>query len=52
MINSPGMKRGAETLKVLGEFAEKTQILFFTHHTSLVELAKQTITGSNIIYLE
>jgi uncharacterized protein YhaN len=45
-------KRAAETLKVLGKFAEKTQILFFTHHTSLVELAKQTITGSNIIYLE
>ena len=45
-------KRTAETLQVLGEFAENTQILFFTHHASLVELAEQTIAGSNIIYLE
>ncbi len=35
--------RAAETLKVLGEFSRKTQVLFFTHHHSLKELAKTAI---------
>jgi uncharacterized protein YhaN len=35
--------RAAETLQLLGEFTSKTQILFFTHHASLVELARQVI---------
>lgn len=32
--------RAAETLKVLAEFASKTQVLFFTHHRSLLDLEK------------
>lgn len=35
--------RTAETLKVLEEFAQKTQVLFFTHHQSLVDLAQNNL---------
>ncbi len=43
--------RAAETLKVLGEFASKTQVLFFTHHESFVELARETLPLKGIITL-
>lgn len=43
--------RSAETLRVLGEFAKKTQVLFFTHHQSLVDLAKKVLPGSKMINL-
>lgn len=43
--------RSAETLQVLDEFAEKTQVLFFTHHRSLAELAQKTVPRSRIITL-
>ena len=43
--------RSAETLQVLGEFAQKTQVLFFTHHQSLVELAQKVIPQSEMISL-
>ena len=35
--------RAKATLTLLGQLAEKTQILFFTHHRRLVELAKESI---------
>lgn len=35
--------RSAAALKVLGELAEKTQVILFTHHLSLVELARATL---------
>jgi len=41
--------RAEEALKVLGQFAEKTQILFFTHHQSFVNLAEKAIPGSGKI---
>jgi hypothetical protein len=30
---------------LLGELAEKTQVLFFTHHRRLLELAREVIPG-------
>jgi uncharacterized protein YhaN len=33
--------RAKATLEVLGQLSQKMQILFFTHHTRLVEIAKQ-----------
>lgn len=44
--------RAAETMKVLGEFARKTQVLFFTHHLSLVELAERVIPQVNKVTLQ
>ncbi len=35
--------RAKAALEVLGTFAETTQILFFTHHARLVELARQVV---------
>ena len=34
-------KRSGATLKVLGYLSKRTQVLFFTHHSRLVELAKE-----------
>ncbi len=34
-------QRSAAALKCLGELARKTQVIFFTHHRHLVELARQ-----------
>lgn len=33
--------RAAATLKILGEIAKKNQVLFFTHHSRLVDLAEK-----------
>lgn len=43
--------RAAETLKVLDEFADRTQVLFFTHHQSLTELARKAAPRSRMITL-
>lgn len=37
-------ERAAAALEVLGEVADRTQILFFTHHLRLVELAQKTLS--------
>ena len=44
--------RAAETLKVLVELAQHTQVLFFTHHSSLVSLAKKTTPPQQINIVE
>ena len=36
-------ERSAAALETMGELAEKTQIIFFTHHQHLVSLAKNTL---------
>ncbi|MEN9579485.1 MAG: hypothetical protein RJA70_2494 [Pseudomonadota bacterium] len=36
--------RACAALAVLGDVAEKTQVLFFTHHQRLVELAQKTLS--------
>jgi uncharacterized protein YhaN len=44
--------RAAAGFKVLGQLGTKTQILFFTHHQHLVEIAKATLGKSiNIVSL-
>ena len=35
--------RAAAGFKVLGELAQKTQVLFFTHHQHLVQVARQAM---------
>ena len=45
-------ERAAAGFKVLGDLAKKTQILFFTHHNHLVEIARSTLGNSvNIVPL-
>jgi uncharacterized protein YhaN len=39
-------KRAAAGFRVLNELARKTQVLFFTHHQHLVEVARQTLGAS------
>lgn len=41
-------ERALATLELLSEFSEKTQILFFTHHTKLLDLARSAVP-SNIL---
>jgi uncharacterized protein YhaN len=41
-------ERAAATLGVLGELAHKTQVIFFTHHQHLVDLAQQTLEASTL----
>jgi len=36
-------QRSAATFRVLAELAASTQVLFFTHHAHLVEIARQTL---------
>ena len=38
--------RAAAGFKVLGQLAHKTQILFFTHHRHLIEIAQATLGHS------
>ena len=37
--------RSRATLEVLTELSRKTQVIFFTHHAHLIELAKDTVPG-------
>jgi len=36
-------ERAAATLQVLAEVAQRTQVLFFTHHRHLIEIARDTL---------
>ncbi len=42
-------ERAIATLKVLAELSKKTQVIFFTHHHHLVELAEVSIE-SNLLF--
>jgi len=42
-------ERSKATLEVLGELCQKTQILFFTHHLRLVELAQTVVPMGNLV---
>ena len=45
-------RRSAAGLKLLGDLSRKTQVLFFTHHAHLVELARETLGKSlNVVSL-
>ena len=39
-------ERAAATLKILGQLSNQTQIIFFTHHQRLVELAEDNVEPS------
>lgn len=39
-------KRAASGFEVLGQLAQKTQVLFFTHHRHLVDVARKTLDPS------
>ena len=39
-------ERAAAGFQVLGELAQVTQVLFFTHHQHLVDIAQSTLGGS------
>ena len=41
--------RAAATLQVLSELAHKTQVIFFTHHRHLLELAENSLEPSELI---
>jgi len=38
--------RSKETFKILAELSKRTQIIFFTHHRSMVDLAKESVPTS------
>ncbi len=42
-------ERAKATLKVLAEISEKTQVIMFTHHRHLVELAQSVIGKDNLL---
>jgi len=39
-------ERAAAGFKLLSKLSKKTQVLFFTHHQHLVDLARETLGGS------
>lgn len=43
--------RAKASLKVLAELTAKTQVLFFTHHRHLVELAEQAV-GKSVLHVQ
>jgi uncharacterized protein YhaN len=40
--------RARATLELIGELSERMQVLFFTHHARLVELAREVIRGAKL----
>ena len=45
-------ERSAAGFRVLGQLAERTQVLFFTHHSHLVDLARETLgDGVHVVTL-
>jgi len=42
-------ERSKETLSILGELCQKTQIFFLTHHPRLLELAKETVPNEHLV---
>jgi uncharacterized protein YhaN len=44
--------RSQATLAVLAEFAQQTQVLFFTHHPRLVDLARDAIPADQLVVHE
>ncbi|MEJ7729902.1 MAG: hypothetical protein WKG00_11840 [Polyangiaceae bacterium] len=41
--------RARASLAALGELAQKTQVLFFTHHLRLVELAREAVPAGRLV---
>lgn len=47
LVNFDDVRAGA-TLGVLGDFSSRTQVIYFTHHRHLVELAKAHVGGERL----
>ena len=45
-------ERSRATLEILSNLSEKTQILFFTHHLRLVELAQKSVGRKRVVIHE
>ena len=43
--------RAGAGFKVLGELSKKTQVLFFTHHSHLLDIARETLGNSISVVL-
>ena len=43
--------RARAALEILGELSERTQVLFFTHHARLVELARQAVPQAKLAFV-
>ncbi|MFP4572865.1 MAG: AAA family ATPase [Desulfobacterales bacterium] len=43
-------ERAAAALKILAELSERTQVIFFTHHYHLIELAKERMPQDTVAY--
>jgi uncharacterized protein YhaN len=41
-------QRAAAALAAMGELAEKTQIIFFTHHQHLLDLAQKSLSEDSL----
>jgi uncharacterized protein YhaN len=41
-------ERSRETLKVLAQLSKKTQVIFFTHHQRLLDLAQQAVPAAEL----
>jgi len=41
-------KRAEAALAVLGELSTRTQVLFFTHHARMIELAKRALKPAQV----
>jgi uncharacterized protein YhaN len=42
--------RSKAAIEILSELSRKTQVLFFTHHTRMLELAKKIDEGREIFF--
>ena len=42
-------ERAVATLKILADLSHRTQVIFFTHHRHIVEIAEQNIDG-NVLF--
>lgn len=47
------VKRSAAGFEVLGQLAKRTQVLFYTHHQHLLDVARETLGGDvHVVTLE
>jgi len=45
-------ERAAAALSIFGDFSLRTQVIFFTHHARLVELARQNVPTDRLFVHE
>ncbi len=45
-------RRSAAALKILADFSKTTQVIFFTHHQHIIELANNTLDKDSFYLLQ